>query len=167
MNHIHSFPPISDKDSRVLILGSMPGKESLVNNEYYAHSRNSFWRIMGEILEIPEGISYVDKTKALLNGEIALWDVLKACTRESSLDSDIVESSIICNDFNKFYESHHYVSKVFFNGAKAEALYMKYVHPDLPDESRDIQYVRLPSTSPANARQTLNAKIDAWRVIVG
>lgn len=121
---------------------------------------------MGAILDIPEGASYLEGTNALLSGKLALWDVLKACTRESSLDSDIVESSIICNDFQEFYASHPLISKVLFNGAKAEALYMKYVHPDLPDKFKNIKYVRLPSTSPANARQTLKDKIDAWQAIV-
>ena len=166
MNPIQSFPPISNKVSRVLILGSIPGNESLLKNEYYAHPRNSFWRIMGALLETPEEASYLKRTNALLNGKFALWDVLKGCTRESSLDSDIVESSITCNDFREFYVSHPNISKVFFNGAKAEAVYMKYVHPDLPAPSRGIQRIRLPSTSPANARKTLEEKIDAWKAIV-
>lgn len=122
MKHIHSFPPISTEESQVLILETMPGKESLLKNDYYAHSRNSFWRIMRVILEISEEASYLERTNALLNGKLALWDVLKACTRESSLDSDIVESSIICNEFNEFFESYSNISKVFFNGAKAETL---------------------------------------------
>lgn len=165
MEHIHSFPPISNKESQVLILGSMPGSESLMKNEYYANPRNSFWRIMGAIIEIPEEASYLERANALLNGNMALWDVLKACTRESSLDSDIVESSIICNDFREFFASHPSITKVFFNGGTPEALYMKYVHPDLPDPFKDLKFVRLPSTSPANARQTLTAKTDAWRAI--
>lgn len=71
MDYIHSFSPISNKDSGVLILGSMPGKESLLKNQYYAHPRNSFWRIIGEMLEFPEGASYLERTNALLNGELA------------------------------------------------------------------------------------------------
>ena len=71
MTHIHSFPPISNKNSRVLILGSMPGKESLMKNEYYAHSRNAFWRIMEMVLGVSGEKSYMKKTAALLDRGIA------------------------------------------------------------------------------------------------
>jgi len=166
MNHIHSFPPISNKDSRVLILGSIPGKESLKKNQYYAHSRNSFWKIMESVLGIPAEKAYLERTSALLNRSIALWDVLKTCTRDSSLDSDINESSIICNDFEDFYTSHPHIFKVFFNGKKAEVMYMKYVRPNLSDKFKNIDHLRLPSTSPANASKTLNNKVSAWKSII-
>ncbi len=166
MSRIHSFPHISNKDSRILILGSMPGKESLAKNEYYAHPRNSFWKIMKEILNFPEEATYSARKKILLGNKIALWDVLQTCTRKSSLDSDIIESTIICNDFKKFYRSRPKIKNVFFNGKKVEAVYMKYVYPNMPDSLRQKIYTGLPSTSPANARYTLNAKIKAWRVIL-
>jgi double-stranded uracil-DNA glycosylase len=165
MTNIHSFPPISKEDSHVLLLGSMPGKESLVKNEYYAHSRNSFWRIMESVLGISIEKSYLEKTTALLNRGIALWDVLKTCTRDSSLDSDIIESSIICNNFEDFYISHPRISKVFFNGKKAEDMYMKYVWPKLSDDYKKIDRFRLPSTSPANASKTLGEKASIWKSI--
>jgi len=166
MNHIHSFPPIANKDSRVLILGSMPGKESLMKNQYYAHSRNSFWRILESVLGIPVEKPYLARTTALLNRGIALWDVLKTCTRDSSLDSDINESSIICNDFEDFYASHPHIFKVFFNGKKAEDMYMKYVRLELSDKSKNFYRLRLPSTSPANASKKFSDKVSAWKSII-
>jgi len=166
ITHIRSFSPVSRKDSRVLILGTMPGKESLMKNEYYANPRNSFWRVIGTILSIDAKISYSDRKTALLNQGIALWDVLMTCTRDSSLDSDIVETSIICNDFIKFFASHPNIHKIFFNGAKAEILYAKHILPNLSDQHRRVSHIRLPSTSPANAGKTLNDKISEWRVIV-
>ena len=163
MAHILSFPPISNSNSRVLILGSIPGKESLVKNEYYAYSRNSFWPIMELVLGIPIEKPYFEKTTALLNRGMALWDVLKTCTRNSSLDSDIIESSINCNNFESFYMSHPRIFKVFFNGKKAEDMYMKYVWPELLDDYKKIECLRLPSTSPANASKTFGDKVSVWK----
>ena len=138
MSAIFSFPPVSGKDAQVLILGSMPGKESLIKNQYYANSRNSFWRIMELVFDIPVEKPYLERTAALVNQGIALWDVINTCTRDSSLDSDIIESSIIYNDFKDFYVSHPRISKVCFNGKKAESAYRKYVWPGLSDELNAI-----------------------------
>ena len=162
---VHSFAPISSDDAQVLILGSMPGKASLEANQYYAHPQNAFWKIVERVLGLDPGTCYADKTKILTANRVALWDVLKTCTRESSLDSDIVESSIVPNDFKAFFASHLSVSRVYFNGAMAEKSYRKYVAPTLGEISR-LTYVRLPSTSPANASLTLEAKIAAWKCIV-
>ena len=103
MTKIHSFPPISDPKAVTLILGSMPGKASLLEGKYYAHPRNAFWRIIQSIFELDPSLSYAERCSQLLNHRIALWDVLKTCTRSSSLDSDIVDSSIIANDFESFF----------------------------------------------------------------
>ena len=83
---VHSFPPISDPASRVLILGSMPGKASLRAKQYYAHPQNAFWRIVAALLEFDAAAPYELRVEALRKSRIALWDVMKSCTRESSLD---------------------------------------------------------------------------------
>jgi TDG/mug DNA glycosylase family protein len=164
MTRIHSFAAIASGDAERLILGSMPGKASLEANQYYAHPRNAFWTIIERAFGLDPGASYSDRIKLLTGQQVALWDVLKTCTRESSLDSDIVESSIIPNDFGAFFASHPNVRHVYFNGAMAEKSYRKHVLPTLGEIPR-IAYVRLPSTSPAHASLTIEAKIAAWKCI--
>ena len=165
MTQVHSFAPISADDAQVLILGSMPGKASLKANQYYGHPRNAFWKIIGQLLGFDSRSCYTDRLEILTVNRFALWDVLKTCTRESSLDSDIVESSIVPNDFENFFAGHPGISRIYFNGAMAETSYKKHVLPTLSEMSR-LSYVRLPSTSPANASSTLESKIAAWKCIV-
>ena len=164
--HIQSFPPISDAKATVLILGSIPGKASLMAEQYYAHPRNSFWRIMERVAGIDFALSYEDRCAQLIRSRIAVWDVLKACTRSSSLDSDIVESSIVPNEFGRFFETHAQIRALYFNGAKAEQAYRKYVLPDLPEASAGISALRLPSTSPANASMSFDVKLKKWEAIL-
>ena len=99
---IHSFAPISKTGVTKLILGSMPGKASLIANQYYGHPRNNFWKFIDSIIGIQQSLPYETRCKQLTDSGIALWDVLKTCTRSSSLDSDIIESSIVPNDFEIF-----------------------------------------------------------------
>ena len=162
--HVHSFPPIASADARALILGTMPGIVSLRAEQYYAHPRNSFWRIVGEILGFDAGSAYEARAAALVAAKIALWDVLHSCTRESSLDSDIQPDTIVPNDFASFFASHLKIRRVCFNGATAANLYMKHVVPGLSNAAA-FEHVRLPSTSPAHARMPLAEKVRAWQVI--
>lgn len=162
--HVHSFPPIESADARVLVLGTMPGKVSLRQQQYYAHPRNAFWRITGEILGFDALSAYELRTASLLASGIALWDVLHSCTRASSLDSDIEPDTIVPNDFATFFASHRRIRRVCFNGATAANLYMRHVLPYLA-RPPDCEYVRLPSTSPANARVPLAEKARVWRMI--
>ncbi len=161
MPHIHSFAPIEDLNASVLILGSMPGKESLRAKQYYAHPRNAFWPIMGELVGADPVLPYAARTQKLKAAGIALWDVLASCTRHSSADSDI--DAAIPNDFETFFLSHPGITHVFFNGAMAEKYFHKLVQK-LP-EFRLLQYQRLPSTSLANATMSYNQKLNAWKVI--
>ena len=161
--HVHSFPPIERAGARVLILGTMPGRVSLRERQYYAHPGNAFWRIVGEIFGFDAQGAYRSRTSSLAGSGLALWDVLKSCTREGSLDSDIESATIVPNDFASFLAHHPRIRRVCFNGAKAEALYMRHVRPllgDLPE----ISHLRLPSTSPANASVPFPEKLRAWRV---
>jgi len=146
-----------------LILGSMPGKASLRAEQYYAHPRNAFWRILSECFGIAVDAPYERRLAELVDQRLALWDVLRSCTRESSLDSDIVEASIEPNDFAAFLGAHPDLRVVCFNGAKAEACFRRYVLPELPE--RDLAYHRLPSTSPANASISYADKLAAWQVM--
>ena len=159
---VHSFEPISDTASRVLILGSMPGKVSLRATQYYAHPQNAFWKILGALFDFDPSAAYETRTAQLRACGIALWDVMQSCVRETSLDSDIEEASIIANPFGEFLNDHPEIHTVCFNGAKAEASWRRHVLPQLP-QAGDIAYHRLPSTSPANASTRYEDKFEAWR----
>lgn len=165
MAHIQGFPPICRSDAHTLILGSMPSRESLARQKYYAHPRNSFWPIVTRLLDI-SATDYSNRTLQLTAGGFAIWDVLQACTRSSSLDSDIDDRSIVTNDFRTFYEEHPGITRVFFNGTKAESVYIRHVLPDLAVRQSEIKLQRLPSTSPAHAGMTADQKLEKWRAIV-
>ena len=162
--HVHGFAPLADASSRVLILGTMPSKASLRAHQYYAHPRNLFWPLMAEILAVDATAPYEQRVEQLLASGVALWDVLEACTRGSSLDSDIVASSALPNAFDAFLELHPSLRAICFNGAKAEALFHKHVRSTLALSS-GIARVRLPSTSPANAAIPRAKKVETWRII--
>jgi TDG/mug DNA glycosylase family protein len=159
---VHSFPPVADPESRLLILGSMPGKASLRAGEYYAHPRNLFWSFIETCLGVASEAPYPERIAALRNRGVALWDVLASCTRASSLDADIVESSVVVNPLPDFFRSHARIERVCFNGATAEALFKRHVLPGLPSPS-GLSLRRLPSTSPANASIPRDTKIRQWR----
>ena len=155
-----SFPPIVSANAKVLILGSMPGQESLARNQYYAHPRNGFWFIMGEICGARAELPYTDRIERLNNAGIALWDVLMHCEREGSLDSHIKNE--VPNDFAAFFALHPTIQAIYFNGEKAHKSFQKHVTRS-PAMSH-LTLKTLPSTSPAHtlAKQL---KLDSWRAI--
>jgi len=165
MTRVHSFSPVTEKSVTKLILGSMPGKASLVANQYYAHPRNIFWPMMQTVMNVRSELPYAMRCKALTQSKVALWDVLKMCTRTGSLDSDIVESSIIPNDFESFLRAHSQIAAIFFNGAKAESIFVRHVVPRLSRAFAGIAMTRLPSTSPANASISLADKVAQWQLV--
>lgn len=165
MTTLIGFPPIADKNATVLILGSMPGEASLNQKQYYAHPQNKFWYIMGEILSMDSSITYKRKQKTVAKAGIAVWDVLKSCKREGSLDSSIENNSVITNDFESFYSNHTNIKHVFFNGTKAEKEYNKHVVPKISHKHSHIEYYRLPSTSPAMAMLSKEQKLAEWMII--
>lgn len=165
MARIRSFEPIEDRNAEVLILGSMPGRASLIAGQYYAHAQNVFWRIISELLQLDAAAPYSTRVRALKSARIALWDVLHSCTREGSLDSMIERDTQTANDFRAFFRSHTKISRVFFNGATAEACFKRHGLRDIDGGS--ISYARLPSTSPANASMSFADKLSAWRVVQG
>lgn len=164
MTRIRGFPPIARPESVTLILGSMPSRESLRQQQYYAHPRNSFWPILCQLFGL-EQLDYASRAEQVSRRGIAIWDVLKTCFRSSSLDSDIDDSSITTNDFGEFFLDHPSIERVFFNGAKAETVYRRHVLPTLPAEYTSHILRRLPSTSPAHAGMTVAEKMKAWKVI--
>ncbi len=160
MTTLYSFAPVAGNHAKILILGSMPGAASLAANQYYAHSRNAFWPIIAQLLQIQSNAPYEEKITALKSSPIALWDVLKSCKRSGSLDSSIETATQISNDFQSFFTAHAKITHVFFNGGKAEACFKRYVLPE--NDLRRMKLARLPSTSPANARVSLDDKCKAW-----
>lgn len=158
------FPPIESPSARVLILGSMPGIASLRAGQYYAHPRNQFWPILGELLRqnLP-AMAYPERVQCLIDAGIALWDVLQSCQRPGSLDADIAPASIIANDFAAFFQRHPAITQVYFNGTAAEGHFNKRVRPLL--QVQPLHYLRLPSTSPAHAALDFAAKLAVWRAV--
>lgn len=161
MTPVCCFPPVADEHARVLILGSMPGIASLNAQQYYAHKRNAFWPIIGELTGVDPAAPYEVRIAALKAAGIALWDVLARCNRRGSLDSAIDAKSLTPNDFAEFFKSHPNITQVFFNGALAEKCYRDRV----PD-AQQLPCQRLPSTSPAHASLSFEQKLDAWRCAI-
>ena len=122
-NRVQSLPPIIDESSEILILGTMPGKESLRSKEYYASPNNSFWKIMKRLFNSNmEFKDYEEKISCLKKHHIALWDTLQSCERESSLDSNIKEEEY--NDIDGLLNRYPKIKKVVFNGKKAAIYYI-------------------------------------------
>jgi len=161
----YSFPAVAKSKAKLLILGSMPGVESLKQQQYYAHPRNAFWPIMTELFSVDLAASYKQRCDFIADKGIAVWDVLKACHRPGSLDQHIDADSVEANDFSLFFAAHTNINAVFFNGAKAEQLFNRYVLPKLEAKYDSLVYFRMPSTSPAHAAMTLEQKIKAWKKI--
>lgn len=159
-----SFPPVVDVNSRVLVLGSMPGEASLRAGQYYAHPRNALWRIIAEVVGFDPDVEYAQRIEAVRDAGIGLWDVLHRCERIGSMDSAIARDSMEMNDFRRLFGRYPLITRVFFNGAKAEQLFVRHMRPALDDLA--IEYRRLPSTSPANASIPFAAKVAAWRAVV-
>lgn len=153
---IKSFPPVLSVWPRTLILGSAPGIESLAHNQYYAHPRNAFWPILFDSLGRPFSAEFKDKLELIFNNNLALWDVLKTCSREGSLDSNITHMRP--NNVNALIDMHTKLRAVLFNGKAAEKFYYKFFKP-----VEGVTYISLPSTSPANASVTYANKLILWR----
>jgi hypoxanthine-DNA glycosylase len=154
---LHGLPPIINDGARVLILGNMPSVMSLGAREYYANPRNAFWRITGEMFGFAADGPYGDRIAALTGHGVAVWDVLRSCRRVGSLDSAVEPDSMVANDFGQLFERHPQITRVFFNGAAAEKNFNRLVRV-----APDLQYRRLPSTSPAQTMRYAD-KLAAWR----
>ena len=161
MSKCKSFKPSIDNNSKVLILGSMPGIKSLEEQQYYAHPQNRFWKLMGIICNEPNlfKFDYNIKLKTLLKNNIALWDTIKSCKRDGSLDSDIQNE--IPNDIRKLLKKYPNIKTICLNGNKSYSAFKKY----FLDLLENYNCHKMPSTSPANARYNLNKLIDEWKVI--
>ena len=154
---MHTFAPVYDKKSRVLILGTFPSVKSRENRFYYGHPRNRFWKVTAAVCgcEVPETIE--EKKAFLLENHIAIWDVIASCDIAGSSDSSI--TNVVANDIERLLTEAP-IEAVFLNGAKAYELFMKYC--SCKDKA---EICKLPSTSPANAAWSLERLIEEWKKI--
>ncbi|MFZ2725561.1 MAG: DNA-deoxyinosine glycosylase [Methylococcaceae bacterium] len=164
-NQPQGFNYVAQSNAKILILGSMPSQLSLEKQQYYAHPRNGFWQIMARLLDFSIAMNYPEKLLALQQHHIALWDVIASCQRQGSLDSDIKQHSIISNDFALFFQHHHAIEHIFFNGNMASQEYHKRVLPNLNQRWQALPCTRLPSTSPAMASLNIEQKLLIWAEI--
>ncbi len=157
------FPPVANIDARTLVLGSMPGEASLQKKQYYGHPRNLFWEFMGEILGFNPNIAYDERLLRLTENQIALWDVLNSCQRNGSLDANIIETSEVINDFDRFFDKYRQINRICFNGQKAFNTFKKYAVKRQKIRYSAIEKLVLPSTSPANASIPRDIKYRKWK----
>lgn len=153
-NISHTFAPIYDKNSKILILGSFPSVKSRENQFYYGHPQNRFWKVMAHVLGVKVPETVMDKKSMLLGHRVAIWDVIESCTILGSSDSSIKD--VVVNDFTEILENSN-VQTIFVNGTKAYELYHKYA-----EKKTGIKAIKLPSTSPANAAWKLERLCTTW-----
>lgn len=161
---VESFPPVVADGARVLILGSMPGEESLRRQQYYANPRNAFWRIMSDLLGVEPALGYDACLAVLGQRRVALWDVAHRCRRVLSADATLRD--VEPNAIDAMLRRHASIAAVFCNGRAAEQLFRRLVWPDVAAHARHVYVGYLPSTSPAHAGMPFARKLRAWRAIL-
>ena len=154
-SHTHEFPPVWNKQSRILILGSFPSVKSREQGFFYGHPRNRFWKVLSSVFACEEPMTIEEKKKMLLTHGIALWDVIASCEIKGSSDSSI--RNVVTNDFSEILQKSQ-VRAIFTNGQTAGKLYQKYV-----EKKTGLMATTLPSTSPANAAWTLERLVESYR----
>ena len=154
---IHPIPPLYDKHSRVLILGSFPSAKSREAGFFYGHPQNRFWKVLASVFEEDTPNTIEEKKAFLLRNHVALWDVIHSCDIDGSSDASI--RNVVPNDLQTILDSSR-IEAIYVNGKTAYKYYEKYM---LPKIKRPAQV--LPSTSPANAMWKLERLIEAWRCI--
>lgn len=157
MNRINSFPPIADDNSRILILGSMPGAKSLQMQQYYAFPQNQFWRIMFHLFDAEFSMDYETRINLLKENGIALWDVIESCERKGSLDTEIKDE--VDNNIPELIRSYPNIQTIFCNGQKSYKNLVKILGKDFK-----IPILVLPSTSPLHTVK-FEEKLESWKVI--
>lgn len=156
--HIHPVSPIFSESSRILILGSFPSPKSREGNFFYHHPQNRFWKVISAVTGSSEPKSIEQKKSLIIENNLALWDVIKSCTIVGASDSSIRD--VVAADLSIIFDSAS-IEKVYANGGTAYRLYMKHIFPKFAHP-----IIKLPSTSPANAKWGLEKLIEAWSVIL-
>ena len=154
----HTFEPVFNRESKILILGSFPSVKSRENNFYYGHPQNRFWKVLAQIFEVEVPQTIDEKRTFLLEHHIAVWDVIESCTIIGSSDSSIKD--VVVNDFLKVLKNSE-IETIYVNGGKAYELYHRYA-----EKQTGIPAIKLPSTSPANAGWSLERLCREWKKII-
>ncbi|MBQ7535226.1 MAG: uracil-DNA glycosylase family protein [Stomatobaculum sp.] len=174
---VHPIPPLYDKDSRILILGSFPSPKSREAQFFYGHPQNRFWKVMAQVLDwrgeggefqaaggpaangpviVPSAVA--EKRAMLLSNHIALWDTIASCEITGASDASI--TNVTPNDLSPILKAAK-IRAIFCNGAASHKLYMKYIYPVTGREA-----VKLPSTSPANAAWSVERLVTEWQTVL-
>lgn len=153
------FPPVVDTDTRLLILGSLPGDASLAQQQYYAHPQNRFWHLLSDVLDVNLlEIDYQQRLQSLLEHRIGLWDVVAQAKREGSLDSKITERDD--NDLLGLLNTLPHLKAIAFNGGTAHKIGLKI----LGARADAYQIYALPSSSPAYTLP-YSEKLKLWQIL--
>lgn len=155
MRQKHPIPPLYDKDSEILILGSFPSVRSREANFFYGHPQNRFWKVLSGVYgeKIPETVE--EKKALVLSHHLAMWDVISECDIIGSSDSSIRDAK--ANDISVILDNAR-IRRIIVNGKTAGKMYDRYLFP-----KTSVRACLLPSTSPANATWTIDRLIDAWK----
>ncbi|MDE7323406.1 MAG: DNA-deoxyinosine glycosylase [Lachnospiraceae bacterium] len=154
----HTFGPVYDVHSQILILGSIPSVKSREQQFYYGHPQNRFWKVLSAVFDAEVPVTIDEKKAFLLRNKIALWDVVESCDIMGSSDNSI--KNVRTNDMNVILGVAD-ISAIFVNGGKAYELFVKYCGQYFQKDK--LKIVKLPSTSPANAAWTYDRLRDAWK----
>ena len=154
---VHPIPPLFDKNSKTLILGSFPSVKSREAEFFYGHPQNRFWTVVAEVFGCRKPESTEEKKEFVLSHNLAMWDVIGKCEIEGSADSTI--KNVTANDLRIILDSCP-IERIFVNGKTAEKYYNKYTY-----HKSGIKAICLPSTSPANAAWNIPKLVDAWKII--
>lgn len=154
----HEFDPVYDRNSEILILGTLPSVKSREQHFYYGHKQNRFWKVVAALYGEAVPVTIEEKKKILLGHHIALFDVIAECDIAGSSDSTI--RNVVPTDLSLILKQAP-VRKIFANGNKAYDLYMKYSY-----EKTGMEAIKLPSTSPANAAFQMERLLQSWKVIL-
>lgn len=154
----HTFEPIYDENSKILILGSFPSVKSRESRFYYGHPQNRFWKVLAYVLNVDVPNTIDEKKQLLLHNHVAIWDVIASCSIIGSSDTSIKD--VVVNDFTEILKKSR-IEAIYVNGGKAYDLYHKYA-----EKETGMKAIKLPSTSPANAAWSLDKLCKAWKELI-
>ena len=161
MSQTHPFKPIFDENSKILILGSFPSLVSRKLGFYYANPQNRFWRVLAQILNVPPPASTDEKIKFLLARGIAIYDAAISCEIKGSSDAKM--TAVAPANLEPIFKTAN-ITQVYANGGKAYEICKKYLEDEILKATKNV-VIKLPSTSPANAKFSIDKLASEWSAI--